>query len=261
MLEQNAMIPLYQQLMQEIKSDISKQVYKPGDKLPTEKDLEAIYRVSRITVRRAVKELCDQKILAKKQGKGTFVLNTEIQPHLDGIGGFHDVIENQQAGGTQEVLSIREIPATPEMAGYLQIKPEEEIVVIRRVLKVDSGPMMLDTCYVPSSRFSGITEYLKGNFSVYRIFRQNYGVKMNAAEKVIKVRKASKEEQELLKCPEGDPVFELFKIVFDENNLPVHVSISIVKGENTSYIISTDNQNRLKIKRPGQKKPHLISQP
>ena len=34
----------------------------------------------------------------------------------------------------------------------------------------------------------------------------------------------------------------------DENKIPVHVSISIMNGENTSYIISPDNRNHLKIK-------------
>lgn len=261
MLEQNAMIPLYQQLMDAIKADISKNVYKEGDKLPAETDLEQIYQVSRITVRRAVKELCDQKILAKKQGKGTFVLSTQIQTPLNGIGGFHDVIGDQQNGGTQDILSIQEIEAGEEMAGYLQIRRGERLVVVRRVLKAESGPLMLDTCYLPGERFVGITDHFTGDFSIYRILRQFYAVKMATAEKVIKVRKANKEEQEHLLCEEGDPVFDLFKIVYDENDLPVHVSISIVKGENNSYIISTDNRNRLKIKTPGRGKPHLISQP
>ena len=51
MLEQNALKPLYEQLMDAIREDIQKQVYKPGDRLPTETELEQIYGVSRITVR------------------------------------------------------------------------------------------------------------------------------------------------------------------------------------------------------------------
>ena len=56
MLQQNAAKPLYEQLMEAIRADIEAEIYRPGDKLPTESELEKIYKVSRITVRRAVKE-------------------------------------------------------------------------------------------------------------------------------------------------------------------------------------------------------------
>ena len=65
MLEQNIIKPLYQQLIDAIIENIKNGTYKAGDKLPTETELEATYNVSRITVRRAVKELCDKNILVK----------------------------------------------------------------------------------------------------------------------------------------------------------------------------------------------------
>lgn len=42
MLEQNAAKPLYQQLMEAIQADIEADVYRAGDKLPVEKELEEI---------------------------------------------------------------------------------------------------------------------------------------------------------------------------------------------------------------------------
>ena len=73
MLELNSSVPLYEQLMNAIRADIDQGIFKAGEKLPTEAELEEKYAVSRITVRRAIKELCDDDILIKKQGKGTFV--------------------------------------------------------------------------------------------------------------------------------------------------------------------------------------------
>lgn len=248
MLEQNALKPLYEQLMDAIREDIQKQVYKPGDRLPTETELEQIYGVSRITVRRAVKELCDQKILMKKQGKGTFVLNRGFHSHLEGIGGFHEGIGGERQTETK-LLKLSEQAAGAEMAGYLKISETDRVIVVKRVLSADQVPMMIDTCYIPASRFPEMLDRLTGDFSIYRIFREDYGVKLSAAEKVLKVRTATKEEEQLLEGKAGDPVFDIFKIVYDERKVPVHVSISIVNGKNTSYIISTDNTNHLKFKR------------
>ena len=61
MLNQNALTPLYEQLKNAIKDDIHAQIYRPGDRMPSEAELEEKYQVSRITVRRAVKELCEEE--------------------------------------------------------------------------------------------------------------------------------------------------------------------------------------------------------
>ena len=70
-LKEGTFIPLYQQMMEDIKRDIEEGTYQPAQKIPTEPELSKLYHVSRITVRRAVDELCIQGYLVKKQGKGT----------------------------------------------------------------------------------------------------------------------------------------------------------------------------------------------
>lgn len=59
-LDKNAQLPLYAQLMKEIKEQIQNGMYKPGSKIPTEIELANHYQVSRITVRRTIEELCAQ---------------------------------------------------------------------------------------------------------------------------------------------------------------------------------------------------------
>lgn len=73
MLDQNASTPLYEQLKNAIRKEIDEKKYSSGDRMPSEAELEKLYNVSRITVRRAIKELCDEEVLVRRQGKGTFV--------------------------------------------------------------------------------------------------------------------------------------------------------------------------------------------
>ena len=47
MLNQNALTPLYEQLKNAIKEDIQAQIYRPGDRMPSEAELEEKYQVSR----------------------------------------------------------------------------------------------------------------------------------------------------------------------------------------------------------------------
>ena len=176
MLEQNGMKPLYEQLMDAIIENIRNQTYKRGDKLPTETELESIYKVSRITVRRAVKELCDKKILVKKQGKGTFVLDTNLRLQLNVIKGFHDTMEDLNKKTSSQMLSLKKYVPSMKVAGYLSLPPESQIIEIKRLLSSDGTEMFIDTCYIPAERYPDIENYLKGDFSVYQILTNFYHV-------------------------------------------------------------------------------------
>ncbi|MFW6007448.1 MAG: GntR family transcriptional regulator [Halanaerobiales bacterium] len=63
----------YKKVRDEIKAKIVESTYKPGDKIPSERELCDTYNVSRTTVRKAINDLCNEGILKKYQGKGTFV--------------------------------------------------------------------------------------------------------------------------------------------------------------------------------------------
>ena len=56
-LDMNAETPLYMQLKEAIKAAIKDGTYPDNEKIPTEIELSEHYKVSRITVRRAVEEI------------------------------------------------------------------------------------------------------------------------------------------------------------------------------------------------------------
>ncbi|MBB6107574.1 DNA-binding transcriptional regulator, FadR family [Mucilaginibacter lappiensis] len=64
---------LYNKILSQIKEDINKEKYKPGEKIPTEPELMKIYNVGRSTIREAIKTLAISGILNVKQGAGTFI--------------------------------------------------------------------------------------------------------------------------------------------------------------------------------------------
>ena len=72
-------VPLSIQLEQIIKSRILKGEFSPGDKIPTEKELCEIYKVSIITVRQAISNLVKDGFIIRKQGKGTFISDVETK--------------------------------------------------------------------------------------------------------------------------------------------------------------------------------------
>ncbi|WP_053956756.1 GntR family transcriptional regulator [Inediibacterium massiliense] len=112
-IERKSGIPIYIQVKNHILEDIKNGVLKIGDKLPTERELSQILKVSRNTISTAYNLLEQEGILVSYQGRGTFVAQ-DIQickcHHIN-----HKVIENidlaleeaMETGlNTKEFLSI-----------------------------------------------------------------------------------------------------------------------------------------------------------
>ena len=83
MLKQDAMTPLYVQLMDTVEKDIKSGRYKPGDKIMTESEMAKTYGVSLITVRKAIGSLMEKGLVVRKQGKGTFVTKPKFSRNIN----------------------------------------------------------------------------------------------------------------------------------------------------------------------------------
>lgn len=248
MLDQNAATPLYEQLKEAIKEGIREGEYRPGTRMPSEAEMEKLYDVSRITVRRAVKELCDENILAKKQGKGTFVLSPANVSYnrLDRtVGGFHDSLVRSGKEAKVDILEKSVIRVSPSYARDLDIRPDDHVVCLKRLMYANGIPVMIDTAYIPEKRFPGIYDRLVGNVALFQLMEREYGVKLERYYKVLKVRKATEDMGRLLNCQEGDPMFDLFKITYNEAGVPQSISVSILKGDDTYYVITTDEEDQV----------------
>ncbi|MDR2701448.1 MAG: GntR family transcriptional regulator [Spirochaetaceae bacterium] len=70
--------PVYKQMYNDFLKKISSGVLKAGDRLPSEAELCKLYKVSRITSKRALDILADQGYISKQPGKGSFVIGGSL---------------------------------------------------------------------------------------------------------------------------------------------------------------------------------------
>ncbi|NPV54234.1 MAG: GntR family transcriptional regulator [Firmicutes bacterium] len=66
-------IPKYQRLKNYIKGLISNGEIKPGEKIPSQRELVEMFQIGRLTVRQAIRDLIYEGYLSSEQGAGTFV--------------------------------------------------------------------------------------------------------------------------------------------------------------------------------------------
>jgi DNA-binding GntR family transcriptional regulator len=80
--------------VQALKHEIVTGVYPVDSQLPTESELQRRFRVSRHTVREALRDLRDAGLVAKRQGFGTTVLRPGApRPYLHEVASINDLIE------------------------------------------------------------------------------------------------------------------------------------------------------------------------
>lgn len=72
-------VPIYAQIVEQIKHLVASGTLEPGDQLPTVRQLAADLRVNFNTVARAYRLLDETGVISTQQGRGTYVLETASQ--------------------------------------------------------------------------------------------------------------------------------------------------------------------------------------
>mgnify|MGYP000175825728 CR=1 FL=1 len=119
-------VPLYQQVMDDLKGEIARGVYASGSRIPSEMELAKYYGVGRITVRRAVEELSRAGYLNRQQGRGTFVCAPKLKRKIVQKGDVQSFSEgcaaNDMVAGAR-LVSRTVVAATREDAAFLVWNP------------------------------------------------------------------------------------------------------------------------------------------
>lgn len=72
-IERDGPVTVWRQIADDLTAEMESGELPPGSRLPSEAELADIYGVARLTVRRAIRDLAERKLVTVVQGRGTFV--------------------------------------------------------------------------------------------------------------------------------------------------------------------------------------------
>lgn len=233
-LKESSLIPLYQQLQEEIKHGIQSGKYKYEEKIPTEPELSEKYGVSRITVRRAVDELCMEGYLVKKQGKGTFVCRPKLLRKIaqsKEVQGFSEsCLANHMIPGAR-VVSRKVSAAKGEEAQFFHIKEKEKVIYIQRVRTADDIPIMLENNFFNYEKFPFLETADLENASLFQILKENSQIEVSQTVKsTLEVVKAEPYHSKLLDVAVGEPLFYMNAFFADDKGDPIFIGRQYMVG-------------------------------
>jgi len=233
--------PLYRQVRNAIVDGLSRGEWKPGEMLPNERRLADRFGVGIATVRAAVSELAATKVLARRQGKGTYVA---LQDERRSIYQFFHVVRNDGVKNlpVSELVGLKKARADAQTAYLLNLGPRPEslqVYKLRNVLKVAGIPVVISDIAIPAALFPGLTEHRirTGGVTLYAAYQSLYGVNIVRASEQLRAVKADALTSKLLAVKAGEPVLEVRRIAYTFNDVPVEVRRSRVETDNYYYFV------------------------
>jgi GntR family transcriptional regulator len=233
----NSPLPRYYQLKEIMRERVQSDEWKPGDLIPSERELSEKYGISRMTARQAISDLVNEGLFYREQGKGTFVSQRKITQQLIRLTGFtEDIKARGQKPGTK-VLSAQMFPADETTAEKLRIDPGTLIFRLQRLRLADDEPLAIE---LSQTSFKGCERLLEEDLehnSLYRLLETKYGIPLMEADQELEAGLAGNEEAQLLKIPVGRPVLFTRRVTYTERNQPIEYAKAVYCGN--KYIFHT----------------------
>ncbi|MCR8632800.1 GntR family transcriptional regulator [Paenibacillus radicis (ex Xue et al. 2023)] len=223
--------PLYIQLAEQFRELIQSDQLQFGDRFPAEMDLAGEYEVSRITVRKAIEDLVNEGILARKQGKGTFVSKPKIDRELVNVTSFTDRMQARGMTAGARSMDVKVTPASLKMALLLGVPENSEIAEIQRLRLINDEPVSLETSYLSLERCPGIQHEILVDQSLYQILDKKYGLRPAYSSKTLELVYASPSESRLLNTVKGASMFLMTALVYSEQRQVMEYVKIISRGD------------------------------
>lgn len=213
--------PRYHQVYVALRDWITGGRLAPGSRIPSEPELCRAFDVSRITVRRAIDELVEERMLARRQGSGTFV-SERIPGEVVALDLREITTRVANLGRTTEVvdLKVEWLPADAVTARALQLPPGARVHVSTRVRARERQRLGIVTTWLPEDVGGRLTERELRRHTVLELI-ERAGVTVDAAEQSIGASLAGIDAARALGVAVGMPLVHVERIVLDTDARPV----------------------------------------
>lgn len=226
---------LYYQLVDILKEQIENSMLA-HEKLPSERELEKKYGVSRITVRLALQELETEGYIYRQHGKGTFV--SDLSKTTTDLAGAYSFTEQMKKLGRYPetiVLSFKQIEARKKIASALNVPLGETVFELKRLRLADREPLMVETSFLPVKLFLSLTKEQVENKPLYNIFSEDFSQRIRLADEEFYASIASKEDSEALQVTIGAPVLHLVRSTYNMKNEVIEYTLSVARADQFHY--------------------------
>lgn len=233
--------PLYHSLAERLSLAIREGIYPVGAMLPTEAELRARFKLSRHTVREAIRMLQEAGMVSRHQGVGTRVVRDRSAPrYVQTLVGVSDLW--QYVKDTNRVtLAVRDVlpeDARVELPGDTK-QPWRMLEGIRH-LDSSGEPVSWTQVYV-HPRYGQVMDDIEQHpVPVYSLIEERYGVRARSLKQEISALSIPANIAALLEVAPGSPGLSIVRHYLSEADEVFEATLSIHPGERYRYAMQLD---------------------
>ncbi|MFK3798990.1 MULTISPECIES: GntR family transcriptional regulator [unclassified Pseudomonas] len=233
-------VPLHSQLRDLLRSRILDGEYAPDSQMPSESELGAMFKVSRITVRQALGDLQKEGLIFKIHGKGTFVSKPKTFQNVSTLKGLAESMTGRGYEVINRLRSFRFVPADKRVAERLNVAEGESVAQIRRVRLINREPVSLEVTWLPRHLGERLESADLVTRDIFLILENDCGLTLGHADLAIDAVLADSDLTQALDVEAGSPIMRIERLTHTADGQPVDFEHLYYRGDAFQYRLRID---------------------
>lgn len=196
-MQMDVRAPLYARVEEALLQRIRGQ-YRPGQLLPTQRELAREFNASLITIKRALSEIGRRGYLQSTRGRGTVVTRPVVEDNRAGVSSWTDSMTGVgRLPKTVECVVRVHVPRAGELSRLLGLKAREKVVALDRLRTLDGEPWCVMRNELPLKLVPDLVHGLPEE-SFYAWLKSRHGLVPARADEEVFVRPPTPREEKFL---------------------------------------------------------------
>lgn len=229
--------PLYRQVYDYLVRQIATGVWRPAEALPSEQELAAELGVSQGTVRKALDVVAAEKLVERRQGKGTYVAEQTQERALFRF--FRWAYPGgQRAIPTSMGETVKRRSSTSDEQIKLHLRENAKVIEISRRRLIDGKPAIVETIVVPVTLFPDLDKRVPLPNTLYSLYQSAYGINIVAVEEEVRAELVRKDDAKKLNLPVGSPLLRIERLAIALDGSRVELRVSRCNNRDLVYAVT-----------------------
>jgi GntR family transcriptional regulator len=226
--------PLYLQLRDALVQRIAGGDWRPGAAIANEVDLAAEFGVSPGTMRKALDLMEAERLLTRKQGRGTFVNDPASDELVVRFSNIRNA-SGDRITGDIKVETIAQVPATDREIERLRLERQDEVYRVRRSRSHNGRTYMVEDAALPAALFPGLLQQPALADRIV-VLARHYGVLLARSQERVSVSAPERDVTNALGRPAGASILGLDRVVFALDGRPIEWRVGYCHLADEQYV-------------------------
>lgn len=206
--------PKYLRICRVITEGIEAGQLRPGEALPSQKEMAEHFGVTLMTLRQALRVLADQEHLRIEHGRGTFVADPVYRLPLDGLSSLTEQIVRTGRTLRSEILGAEEVRAPKGVPARMGLD-SGTVFQITRLRWVDDVPLMYSMSLLHPADGHRLDLDRMGEASLYDALAQQLGIVVVRAVESFRAAALGEVDAAALARTPGQPALISSRLTYD----------------------------------------------